>query len=230
MTFKNREEAGRRLVERLIQYRDDPTAIIIALPRGGVAVGYQLSLGLHLPLDVFITRKLGAPDNPEYALGAVGETGTVYLNPEAMRAYGLSRSDVEEVVHVQQQEIARRQSMYRQGRQLPTLTDRNVILVDDGIATGSTFFAAVQSIRHLKPRRLIGAIPVGPVDTIPEVREQVDELVILATPDPFWAVGNHYTDFAQVSDHDVVEYLNLAEESQLEWKERTHSSTGLPSQ
>jgi len=134
------------------------------------------------------------------------------------------------VVHVQQQEIARRQSMYRQGRQLPTLTDRNVILVDDGIATGSTFFAAVQSIRHLKPRRLIGAIPVGPVDTIPEVREQVDELVILATPDPFWAVGNHYTDFAQVSDHDVVEYLNLAEESQLEWKERTHSSTGLPSQ
>ena len=105
MTFKNREEAGRRLVERLIQYRDDPTAIILALPRGGVAVGYQLSLGLHLLLDVFITRKLGAPDNPEYALGAVGETGAIYLNPEARLAYGLSRSDMEEVVQEQQREI-----------------------------------------------------------------------------------------------------------------------------
>ncbi|MDH5739498.1 MAG: phosphoribosyltransferase [Nitrospira sp.] len=230
MTFKNREEAGRRLVEWLIQYRDDPTAIIIALPRGGVAVGYQLSLGLHLPLDVFITRKLGAPDNPEYALGAVGETGAVYLNPDAMAAYGLSRAEVDGLVQAQQREIARRQGMYRQGRQLPTLTDHSVILVDDGIATGSTFFAAVQSIRHLKPRRLIGAVPVGPVETLREARAQVDELVILATPDPFWAVGNHYIDFTQVSDHDVVEYLNLAEESQLEWKERTHSQTGLPSQ
>lgn len=228
--FKNREEAGRQLVERLIHYRDDPTAIILALPRGGVAVGYQLSLGLHLPLDIFITRKLGAPDNPEYALGAVGETGTLYLNPVAMAAYGFSRTDIDGLVYLQQREIARRQSMYRRGRQLPTLTDRIVILVDDGIATGSTFFAAVQSIRHLKPCRLIGAIPVGPVDTVREVRIQVDELVVLATPDPFWAVGNHYIDFAQVSDHNVVEYLNLAEESQLEWKERTHSSTTSPSQ
>lgn len=228
MTFKNREEAGRRLVERLIQYRDDSTALIVALPRGGVAVGYQLSLGLHLPLDVFITRKLGAPDNPEYALGAVGETGTVYLNPEAMRAYGLSRSDVEEVVQVQQREIARRQDLYRQGRQLPRLTDHTVILVDDGIATGSTFFAAVQSIRPLEPRRLIGAIPVGPVETIREACMQVDELIVLATPDPFWAVGNHYIDFGQVSDHDVVVYLNLAEESLLGWKERSRSSTASP--
>ncbi len=228
MTFKNREEAGHRLVERLMQYRDDPAAIIVALPRGGVAVGYQLSLGLHLPLDVFITRKLGAPDNPEYALGAVGETGTIYLNPDAMAAYGLSRADVEEVVQVQQREIARRHQLYRQGRHLPTFTDHIVILVDDGIATGSTFFASVQSIRHLKPRRLIGAIPVGPPETIREARKQVDELVVLATPDPFWAVGNHYIDFAQVSDHDVVEYLNLAEESLLGWKERTHPSTTSP--
>jgi predicted phosphoribosyltransferase len=228
VTFKNREEAGRRLVERLIQYRDEPAAIILALPRGGVAVGYQLSLGLHLPLDVFITRKLGAPDNPEYALGAVCETGTIYLNPGAMAAYGLSRSDLEEVVQVQQREIARRQDLYRQDRHLPTLTDRIVILVDDGIATGSTFFASVQSIRHLKPRRLIGAIPVGPVETIREARVQVDELNVLATPDPFWAVGNHYIDFAQVSDHDVVDYLNLADESLLGWKERRHSSTASP--
>ena len=223
MTFKNREEAGRRLVERLVQYRNDPTAIILAIPRGGVAVGYQLSLGLRLSLDVFISRKLGAPDNSEYALGAVGETGTVYLNPDARTSYGLSREDIEDVVQVQQQEIARRQALYRQGRHLPTLTDRIVILVDDGIATGSTFFASVQSVRHFKPARLIGAIPVGPVETIQEARRHVDELVVLATPDPFWAVGNHYIDFTQVSDHDVVEYLNLADESLLEWKERAQS-------
>jgi len=216
VTFTNREEAGRRLVEKLIHYRDHPAAIILALPRGGVAVGYQLSLGLHLPLDVFITRKLGAPDNPEYALGAVGETGTIYLNPEAVAAFSLTHADVKELVQAQQQEISRRQTLYRQGRRLLALTDRTVILVDDGIATGSTFFASVQSIRHLKPRRLIGAIPVGPVETIREARAQVDELVVLATPDPFWAVGNHYMDFTQVDDRDVVEYLNLAEEAMRE--------------
>ncbi len=228
MTFKNREEAGRRLVERLIQYRDNPAALILALPHGGVAVGYQLSLGLHLPLDVFLAQKLGAPDNPEYALGAVGETGVTYLNSDAMATYGLSPPDVERLVQVQQREIARRQGLYRQGRQLSTLADLIVILVDDGIATGSTFFTSIQSIRPLKPHRLIGAIPVGPVETIWEARTQVDELVVLATPDPFWAVGNHYIDFTQVSDHDVVDYLSLAERSLLERTGRTRSSTGLP--
>ncbi len=222
MTFKNREEAGRRLVEQLVHYRDQPAALILALPRGGVAVGYQLSLGLHLPLDVFITRKLAAPDNPEFALGAVGETGTVYLNPEAMAAFCLSQEDIKELVQAQQQEIARRQALYRQGRRLPALTDRTVILVDDGIATGSTFFASVDAIRHLKPRRLIGAIPVGPAETIRIARTLVDELVVLATPEPFWAVGNHFIDFTQVNDHEVVEYLNLAEEAM---RERPHPSS-----
>ena len=221
MTFRNRDEAGRRLVERLIQYRDHPDALILALPRGGVAVGCQLSLGLHLPLDVFISRKLGAPDNSEYALGAVGETGSVYLNPDAVATYGLSRASIEDIVQLQQQEIVRRQALYRQGRHFPTLTDRIVLLVDDGIATGSTFFVSVQSIQHLNPRRLIGAIPVGPVETIQEVRGQVDELVVLETPKPFWAVGDHYIDFGQVSDQDVVEYLNLAHKSLLEWNART---------
>lgn len=222
MTFTNREEAGRQLVEQLIHYRDHPAALILALPRGGVAVGYHLSLGLHLTLDVFIARKLGAPDNPEYALGAIGETGTVYLNPEAVAAFHLSRTDVEDLIQVQQQEIARRQVLYRRGRQLPTLTGRTVILVDDGIATGSTFFASADAIRHLKPRRLIGAIPVGPADTIRVARTRLDELVVLATPEPFWSVGNHYIDFTQVGDRDVVEYLNLAEDAM---RERTQPSS-----
>jgi predicted phosphoribosyltransferase len=213
VTFQDREEAGRRLVEPLLHYRDRPATLILALPRGGVAVGYQLSLGLHLPLDVFIVRKLGAPDNPEYALGAVGETGTVYVNPEAMAGFHFSRADLKTLVEAQREEIVRRQALYRQDRRLPVLTGRTVILVDDGIATGSTFFASVQSIRDLKPHRLIGAIPVGPIETIREIRALVDELVVLATPDPFWAVGNHYVDFAQVSDQAVMKYLNLAEKA-----------------
>ncbi len=225
MIFQNREEAGRRLASELLQYREDPAGLILALPRGGVAVGYQLSLALHLPLDVFITRKIGAPGNPEFALGAVSETGTVYLNPDTVTDFRLSINDVEELVRAQQNEIARRHALYRQGRRLPSLTDRVVILVDDGIATGATFFASADAIRHMKPRRLVGAIPVGPAETIVEAQQRVDELIVLATPDPFWAVGNHYVDFTQVEDHDVLEYLNLAEEAFRERTERTHSSS-----
>lgn len=213
--FKNREEAGRQLAAKLLHYRDDPHGLILALPRGGVAVGYQLSLALHLPLDLFITRKIGAPGNPEYAIGAVAETGSHYLNQEAIGSCGLSRYELEQLIHVQEKEIARRQNLYRQGRPLPLLMGHTVLLVDDGIATGSTFLASALAIRHLQPRRLVGVIPVGPPSTIREVRSHVDELVILMTPDPFDAVGNFFVDFTQVEDRDVLAYLNLAEEAML---------------
>jgi putative phosphoribosyl transferase len=214
--FRNREEAGRILADKLTRYRNDPTVLILALPRGGVAVGYQLSLALHVPLDVFITRKIGAPGNPEYAIGAVAETGSRYLNQEAVSSFGLSRHELDRLIHVQEKEIARRKDLYRQGRPLPQLTGRTVFLVDDGIATGSTFLASALAIRNLQPRRLVGVIPVGPPSTIREVRSHVDELVILMTPDPFYAVGNFFTDFTQVEDRDVIQYLNLAEEAMLE--------------
>jgi len=219
--FKNREEAGRQLVAELLQYRNDPRGLILALPRGGVAVGYQLSLALHLPLDVFLTRKIGAPGNPEYAIGAVAETGSRYLNQEAVSSFGLSRYELDQLIYVQEKEIARRKDLYRQGRPFPQLTDRTVLLVDDGIATGSTFLASALAIRSLQPHCLVGAIPVGPPSTIREVRALVDELVVLMTPDPFHAVGNFFVNFTQVEDRDVVEYLNLAEEAMLE---RTPSS------
>jgi putative phosphoribosyl transferase len=214
--FRNREEAGRMLADELSQYRNDPTGLILALPRGGVAVGYQLSLGLHIPLDVFITRKIGAPGNPEYAIGAVAETGSLYLNQEAVSSFGLSRHELDRLIHVQEKEIARRKDLYRQGRSLPQLTGRTLLLVDDGIATGSTFIASVLAIRGLQPHRLVGVIPVGPSSTIREVRAHVDELVVLMTPDPFYAVGNFFTDFTQVEDRDVIQYLNLAEEAMLD--------------
>lgn len=214
--FRNREEAGRILADKLSQYHNDPTALILALPRGGVAVGYQLSLALHLPLDVFITRKIGAPGNPEYAIGAVAETGSRYLNQEAVSSFSLSRHELDHLIHAQEKEIARRKDLYRQGRPLPQLTGRTVLLVDDGIATGSTFMASALAIRSLQPRLLVGVIPVGPPSTIRAVRAHVDELVILMTPEPFEAVGNFFIDFTQVEDRDVIQYLNLAEEAMLE--------------
>ena len=221
MISKNREEAGRQLVVALLQYRNDPRGLILALPRGGVAVGYQLSLALHLPLDVFITRKIGAPGNVEYAIGAVAETGSRNLNQAAVSSFGVSRHELDRLIHVQEKEIARRKDLYRQGRPFPQITGRTVLLVDDGIATGSTFLASALAIRSLQPHRLVGVIPVGPSSTIREVRSHVDELVILMTPDPFYAVGNFFTDFTQVEDRDVIQYLNLAEETMLE---RTPSS------
>ena len=214
--FRNREEVGRILADELSRYRNDPTALILALPRGGVAVGYQLSQALHLPLDVFITRKIGAPGNPEYAIGAVAETGARYLNQEAVNSFGLSRHELDQLIHVQEKEIARRKDLCRQGRSLPQLTGRTVLLVDDGVATGSTFIASALAIRSLQPRRLVGVLPVGPPSTIREVRSHVDELVVLMTPEPFEAVGNFFVDFTQVEDRDVIQYLNLAEEAMLE--------------
>ncbi|MBA5874325.1 MAG: phosphoribosyltransferase [Nitrospira sp. CR1.2] len=211
--FRNREEAGELLAQELAAYRNDPAAILLALPRGGVAVAYQLSLALHLPLDVLITRKIGAPGNPEYALGAVSETGAVYWNREALAGLSLTDRDLAAAVQAQQEEVARRVALYRQGRPFPPLKDRTVILVDDGLATGATFFASVATVRQAHPRRVIGAVPVAPHSTAEQARALVDQLVVLRTPEPFYAVGNFYRDFEQVEDREVLQYLNLAEEA-----------------
>ena len=213
--FKNREEAGELLAQELIQFRKDPSAILLALPRGGVAVAYQLSLALHLALDVLITRKIGAPGNPEYALGAVSETGAVYWNREALLGLSLTERQLSAAVQAQQKEVTRRVALYRQGRPFPDLNDRTVILVDDGLATGATFFASVATARQGNPRRLIGAIPVGPRSTVEEARKLVDQLIVLRVPNPFYAVGNFYRDFEQVEDREVLQYLNLAEEASI---------------
>lgn len=211
--FKNREEAGELLAQELVAFRNDPDGILLALPRGGVTVAYQLSLALHLPLDVLITRKIGAPGNPEYALGAVSETGAVYWNQDALAGLSLSTRDLAIAVQTQQQEVSRRVTLYRQGRPFPNLKDRTVIIVDDGLATGATFFASVATVRQAHPRRIIGAIPVGPRSTVEQARSLVDQLVVLRVPEPFYAVGNFYRDFEQVEDREVLEYLNLAEEA-----------------
>lgn len=219
--LRDREEAGRLLAERLSAYRDDPNALILALPRGGVAVGFTVSLALRLPLDVLIVRKLGAPGNPEYAVGALAEGGALYLNQEGMGTLGLCRGDLDTPIRVQEEEIARRQALYRGGRSLPQMTGKTIVLVDDGIATGSTFFASIEAVKKLKPDRLVAAIPVGPRETLLRVRREVDELVCLMTPEPFFAVGNHYEKFAQVEDAEVVRYVQAAAAS---LRERSRAS------
>ena len=211
MVFRDREDAGRHLVAKLGAYRDDPSGLILALPRGGVAIGYELSLALHLPLDVFITRKLSTPDNPEYAIGALSETGAVYLNPDAVEAFRLSHANLNALIGHAREEIARRQQRYRNGMPLAAVTGRTIILVDDGMATGATFFATIEAITELSPRRLIAAVPVAPEDNLDPVRSRVDEFIVLTTPDPFIAVGHHYQCFAQVDDAEVLEYLNAAQ-------------------
>lgn len=211
--FRNREEAGERLAAELCDYRDDPSTLILALPRGGVAVGYRLSIELNAPLDVLITRKIGAPGNPEYALGALSETGALFWNQHAVTSFSLTQQDKERAIQAVKDEIARRIGLYRQGHPLRSVVDRTVILVDDGLATGATFIASIGAIRQLKPRTVIGAIPVGPPETIRDVAHQVDKLVVLQTPEPFYAVGNFYEDFTQVEDRDVLRYLKLANEA-----------------
>ena len=211
--FRDRTEAGRELAARLGAYRNDPSGLILALPRRGVPVGYEISLALNLPLDVFITRKLGAPEDPEYAIGAVAETGAVYMNPQAIRLFGgfsLSDRFFSDAICAKREEIAKRQMLYRGRHPLPDLKDRTVLLVDDGVATGATFLASIEALRNLQVRRLIAALPVGPRDTLSEIGKQVDKLIVLATPEPFYAVGNHYMDFRQVEDEEVVRYLEQA--------------------
>jgi len=216
MVFRDRADAGRVLASKLTSYRDDPSGLLLALPRGGVAVGYELSLALHLPLDLFITRKIRTPENPEYAIGALSETGAIYLNPDAIEAFHLSHDELEGFIADERREITRRQELYRNGLPLPTLTDRTVILVDDGIATGATFLATIEAVMELSPRRVVAAIPVAPVESIARVRSTVDELIVLATPEPFIAVGNYYQNFAQVDDAQVLAYLRAAQQRQRE--------------
>ncbi len=214
MILRNREEAGKLLAHRLMAYKDDPKALVLALPRGGVPVGLEISRSLHLPLDVLITRKIGAPGHKEFALGAVAETGFVYINEEALR-YEIAREEflnayLDREVEEQKKEIARRQKLYRQGAPLPPLGDRTVLLVDDGVATGSTYLASLHALRDIHVSKIVAAIPVGPPDTLARLKLLVDELVVLHQPSPFQAVGLHYEDFTQVEDAQVCQDLRKA--------------------
>ncbi len=207
--FEDRRDAGRRLAAELEEYRGTD-ALILALPRGGVVTGYEVSAALGLPLEVFISRKIGAPGNPELAIGAISEAGGEWIDQEAIELLGVSQEYIREETERQRREIERRIRMYRQGRPLPPVAGRTVIVVDDGIATGYTMLAALRGLRQAHPAILVAAVPVAPEESLWKVSRESDRVVCLATPEPFYAVGFHYVGFEQLSDDDVVTYLNQA--------------------
>jgi putative phosphoribosyl transferase len=208
--FRDRNDAGRQLAQVLRRYSNDPHAIVLALPRGGVVVGYEISLALHLPLDVLVVRKLGTPFNPELAMGALAETGYRHLNADVVRSYEIGQRELDEEVQRQQKEIDRRIDKYRAGRALPPLKGRTVIVVDDGIATGATFFASLAALRSAEAARLVAAVPMAPPSAVAMLKSQVDELVVLHTPEWFFGISQFYDSFPQVEDDQVIACLEQA--------------------
>lgn len=208
--FADRADAGHRLAEALKHYRGKPNTIVIALPRGGVVTGAAIAGDLDLPLDVLVVRKLGTPGHEELAMGAIGPGGIRVLNDEVLASVRIPPALIDAVARREQAELDRRERLYRGNERPLDFAGKTVIVVDDGLATGSTMFAAITVIRQHKPARVILAVPVAPMETLERFRFVVDELVYLETPDPFLAVGYWYVDFAQVEDAEVVQTLERA--------------------
>ena len=204
--FVDRVDAGKRLASALKNFSAEK-GIVLAIPRGGVVVGYVIAKTLNLPLDVIIPRKIGAPDNPELAIGAIAEDGTAILDQNLIKYLGVSREYVIEETERQKQEIRRRLKLYRQDISYPDLKGLDVIVVDDGIATGSTMKAALTSVKNRGAASITVAVPVGPPSTIEELEKMADRVVCLYTPEFFQAIGEFYQDFNQTSDEEVIGLL-----------------------
>lgn len=203
--FANRTAAGAALGDALRGRPADP--VVLGLPRGGVPVAAQVARALQAPLDVFLVRKLGAPGQPELAMGAIASGGVRVLNPEVVQAFSVTPAELEQVVEVERAELERRERAYRGDRPAVELHRRHVVLVDDGLATGATMRAAVQAVRLHAPASVLVAVPVGAADSCAAVAQDADELVCLHSPEPFSAVGAHYDDFRQTGDEDVQRLL-----------------------
>ncbi len=214
MRFRDRQDAGQQLAEKLAFLKGRDDLIVLGVPRGGVVVGYYVAQALGCPLDVYITRKIGAPFNPELAIGAVASSGDVVLDEDLIARMGVSEEYLKEEIARQQREIERRLAAYRGNRPPPDLMDKIVILTDDGVATGATILASIRALKKQPLAELILAVPVGPPDTIKRLGREVDRLICLFTPRLFWAVGAFYTVFDQTSDAEVKRLLEASEKSQ----------------
>jgi putative phosphoribosyl transferase len=209
--FRDRMEAGRRLAQRLKREAvGAPDVLVLALPRGGVPVGFAITQILNAELDILLVRKLGVPGHEELAMGAIASGGIRVLNEELIRRLGISRTVIERATAREQQEIERREQLYREGRPALPIKDRIVILVDDGLATGASMLAAARAARAQKPKRVIVAVPVASHEACEEFRRHVDEVICAETPEPFYSVGTWYEDFRQTSDAEVRELLQRA--------------------
>lgn len=210
MIFQDRTEAGKRLAEKVFLkfslLKKSGEAIVLALPRGGVPVAYEIAKKLEISLDLIVTHKLGAPGNEELAIGAVAEDGSVFLDPEF--SYRVKDEYVKKEVKHQLSEIHKRIEKYRGGRVLPDLKEKTIFLVDDGIATGNTMQAAIRMAKKAGAKKIVVAIPVLPPDTLEKLQKECDEIIFLATPEPFWAIGRFYSIFEQLDDETVRRYLS----------------------
>jgi putative phosphoribosyl transferase len=210
--FRDRADAGRRLAEQVSSVIHDPHSFVLALPRGGVPVGFEVAHRLGAELDVFLVRKLGFPGQEELAIGAIASGGVRVLNEDLIREMHIPDSLIDQITARERRELKRREELYREGRPRRFIRDRTVILVDDGLATGATMKAAVQAVQQHEPKRLIVAVPVAAQQTCEEFRRDAIEIICVDTPAPFTAVGIWYEDFSQTTDEEVRRLLQLAEQ------------------
>jgi putative phosphoribosyl transferase len=209
--FKNRTEAGRFLATRLSVYANRPDVLVLALPRGGVPVAYEVAAALNAPLDIFLVRKLGVPGHEELAMGAIATGGVRVLNNDIVNYLGIPGEVIDAVTLAERQELERREQLYRGGGTARTVRDQVVILIDDGLATGSTMRAAALALRQQQPSTIIVAVPAAASQTCDEFRAEVDDVICGLTPEPFLAVGLWYEDFTQTNDQEVRDLLARAE-------------------
>jgi len=210
--FQNRSEAGKLLASKLQKYADNPNVLVLALPRGGVPVAFEIARSLKAPLDVFLVRKLGVPGHEEFAMGAISSCGDRVLNQEIIKALQLSDSLVERVTQHERQEMMRRESLYRQNKPPLQIQGKTVLLVDDGLATGSTMLAAIRAVQSQKAEKIVIAVPVAPPSTYESMKKLGDDTICLLTPEPFYGVGLWYNDFSQTTDDEVVSLLSQADD------------------
>jgi predicted phosphoribosyltransferase len=209
--FRDRTEAGALLAQKLGRYANRSDVLILALPRGGVPVALEVAKALNAPLDVFLVRKLGVPGHEELAMGAIASAGVQVLNRDVVDSLRIPRAMIEAAAAVERRELERRERLYRDDRPLPPVRGRAVILIDDGLATGSTMRAAVAALRKLHPARVVVAVPTAAPSTCAEFKNEVDEMICAETPQPFYAVGAWYEDFSQVTDEEVRHMLSQSQ-------------------
>lgn len=210
LPIKNRIVAGQALARALESYRNRENVLILGLPRGGVTLAYEVARELNALMDLILVRKLGTPGQEELAMGAIASGGIRVLNENIVSSLYIPDEVIEEVATAEQQELERRERAYRGNRPRPEVTHKHVILVDDGLATGATMRAAIAALRQQKPASIVVAVPVAPFDTVEKLNSEADEVICLATPEPFMAIGNWYVDFSQVSDEEVKRLLSKA--------------------
>lgn len=206
--FNNRKEAGQQLATALQNHKEQPNTIILTLPRGGVAVAHEVALALHLPMTVFLVRKIGVPSDPKLCVGAIGEKNICLTNNLLITQLKINDAQLQEVLNKEKEEITRQMKLYRKGNELPEITHKTIILIDDGIATGSTMKAAINTLSQLKPNRIVLATPVASKISLKELSPLVDEYVFLINPEPFYTVSRWYQHFDQVTDKKVIKLLD----------------------